>query len=482
MTRAWLPGQVAQSKAQTTHSAGEHVRDPVSLFPSDENMAAATDLYQLTMAAGYHANRVEHTAVFELFVRGLPRNRSYLVAAGLEQALYFLSHFHFSEGTIAYLRSQPAFGTVFGEFFDYLARMRFTGDVHAMPEGTVFFPDEPVLRVRAPVIQAQLVETYLLSVLNFETLVATKASRVVQAAQGRSVVDFGTRRAHGPQAGVLAARASYVGGCTGTSNVLAGRELGIPIVGTAAHSWTMAFPTEMEAFERYHEVFPEGTILLIDTYDTLDGARNAIRIGPELKGVRLDSGDLISLSIQVRHMLDEAGLKHVKIVASGDLNEYKISLLLAAGAPIDVFGVGTEMVTSRDDPAIGGVYKLVEMIDGEKRIPKVKWSNEKETYPYGKQVFRRTDARGQFEYDVVGRDDEKIEGTPLLHPVMREGEICADAPGIAAIRERTLDQVSRLPDVILKLDARPGYRVEWSRALHNAREALRPASRGEGSK
>lgn len=448
--------------------------EPASLFPNDDNLAACTDLYQLTMAAGYFVQGMKQTATFELFVRDLPEHRAYLVAAGLEQALHYLSRLRFRDRFIKYLRSQPVFGNVPREFFEYLGEFRFLGDVHAAPEGTVMFAGEPILRVTAPLLHAQIVETYLLTTINFQTLVASKASRVVGAAKGRNVVDFGTRRAHGPQAGALAARAAYIAGCTATSNVMAGLELGIPIVGTAAHSWTMAFPTEEEAFEKYHEVFPDHTVLLIDTYDTVQGAKRAIQIGRKLRGVRLDSGNLAALAKQVRKMLDDAGLTQAKIVASGDLNEYKIADLLAHGAPIDIFGVGTEMVTSRDDPAIGGVYKIVEVEEGGRPVPKAKWSEDKATYPHRKQVFRESDSAGKWERDMIGLADEDLPGEPVLQPAMRGGEIIMDMPTAAAIRERALEQVSRLPVEARDVNPSSEYPVARSAALEKARDALRP--------
>jgi len=416
-----------------------------SLFLGECDVGVATDLYQLTMAAGYFENRMFDPATFELFVRVLPPRRSYLVAAGVEQALDYLQNVSFSAEAIAYLRQHPSFKHVGGGFFDYLASFRFTGAVHAVPEGTLVFAEEPILRVTAPLIEAQIVETYLLSAVNFQTMVATKASRVVDAAKGRAVVDFGTRRAHGPAAGVLAARASFVGGCVGTSNVFAGMRLDIPVVGTAAHSWTMAFGDEAEAFRRYHDVFPDSTILLIDTYDTIEGARKAAAIGSDLKGVRLDSGDLVRLSKRVRKVLDEAGLKHVKIVASGDLNEYRIERLIRAGAPIDMFGVGTEMVTSRDAPALGGVYKLVECRRGRHVEPKVKRSTGKATYPGKKQVFRRVSARGRYTRDTLGLVNERLSGQPLLKPFMRRGRLCRRLPDMQTIQRHATAELARLP-------------------------------------
>ncbi|HSP05629.1 MAG TPA: nicotinate phosphoribosyltransferase, partial [Acidobacteriota bacterium] len=366
------------------------------LFLQQEGMALLTDLYQLTMAAAYFESRRNEPAVFELSFRRMPLNRSFLVAAGLEQALYYITSLRFTAEDIAYLRSLEPFRNIDSAFFDYLADFRFTGDVWAVPEGTPVFPAEPVLQVRAPLIEAQVLETYLLAVLNTQTMVATKGARIVRAARGRGVVDFGTRRAHGPQAGLYAARAAYIGGCMGTSNVLAGKQLGIPLYGTAAHSFVMAFPSELEAFRLYYQVFPQSTVLLIDTYDTLEAAKKVKDVGPDVRGVRIDSGNLLDLSVKVRRILDGTGMQHVKIFLSGDLNEYKIEELLEQGAPADFFGVGTELVTSYDDPALSGVYKLVEASDR----PVMKISPGKISYPGRKQVYR-FERGGLFDSDRI---------------------------------------------------------------------------------
>jgi len=440
------------------------------LFPSPENMAACTDLYQLTMAAGYFAHDVHCRATFELFVRKLPKNRSYLVAAGLEQALHYLESLRFSRVTITYLRKQPAFAHIPREFFRYLAGFRFSGDVFAVPEGTAVFAGEPILSVRAPMIEAQIVETFLLTTLNYQTLVATKAARVVAAALGRPVADFGTRRAHGPQAGLLAARASYIGGCAATSNVLAGRELGIPITGTQAHSWVMAFGNEGEAFRRYAEVFPDTTVLLIDTYDTVAGARRAVEIGGRLKAVRLDSGDMVSLSRQVRQILDRAGLQAVKIIVSSDLNEYRIAEMLRRRAPIDMFGVGTEMVTSRDDPALSGVYKLVEIERRGRFVPVVKLSHGKSALPHLKQIRRRSNARGKFSGDTICLWREKLKGEALLKRFMRSGRIVRRLPSVHNIRARCREQIKQLPARLRTIRKGAAYPVRISARLRHAAE------------
>ncbi len=447
------------------------MREPKSLFITDDNIGLATDLYQLTMAAGYFQNNVNTRATFELFVRKMPENRSFLVAAGLEQALHYLKTLRFSEGSIDYLRRHPSFKGVGKKFFDYLGDFRFSGDVYAMPEGTVAFAEEPLLRVTAPMIEAQVVETYLLATINYQTLVASKAARVVLAARGGEVTDFGSRRAHGPQAGVLAARACFIGGCTSTSNVLAGRELGIPVLGTMAHSWVMAFDTEEEAFRRFYKVFPENTALLIDTYDTVRGAHLAKRVATKerLLSVRLDSGDLLELSKKVRKILDDDGLTHVKIMASGDLNEYLIDELLRGGAPIDIFGVGTEMVTSRDQPALGGIYKLVEQERDGKMTPRMKFSEDKVFYPSRKQVCRLSDRNGVYTHDVLCLENETCGGVPLLERVVEKGEITVDLPGIKEIQDRARGSISRLPEGLKDVRSSQAYTVRKSERLEELR-------------
>lgn len=429
--------------------------------------ALDTDLYQLTMMAGYEAAKLDADATFELYVRALPPNRHYLVAAGLEQALDHLVGLRFTDAQREWLRAQPHFARVSPRFFDEtLARLRFTGDVWAMPEGTPFFPNEPVLRVTAPLVEAQLVETALLALVNFQTLVASKAARIVSAARGRAVMEFGTRRAHGPEAGVFAARAAYVAGCAGTSNVEAGRRFGIPLSGTMAHSWVTAFGREDEAFRAFAGVFGESAVLLIDTYDTVEAAKTIVSAGLRPAAVRLDSGDLAALSRQVRDVLDAGGLSHTRIVASGDLDEWAIDDLLARGAPIDVFGVGTSLSTSRDAPALGGIYKLVEVERGGRRTPVMKLSGDKASYPGRKQVWRRA-AGGNAVGDVVGLEDEDgpADGVPLLVPVMRGGERLAPAEPLDAIRARHGSAMDALPAGLRALDAAQPYPVTVSAAL-----------------
>jgi nicotinate phosphoribosyltransferase len=411
-----------------------------------------TDLYQLTMAAGYfQSGKARELATFELFVRRFPRHRDILIMAGLPQAVEYLLDLSFTSEEIDYLRFQPQFASADPGFWDYLAGLRFTGDVWALPEGTPFFPNEPILRLRAPLIEAQIPETYLLSILSFQTLIATKAMRVVDAAAGRIVVEFGTRRAHSPEAGVLAGRASYIGGGHGTSNVEAGFRYGIPVYGTCAHSWVMSFASECESFRELQRLLGERCIYLVDTYDSLEGTRRAAGLGRPLWGIRLDSGDLGDLSRQCRKLLDDAGLPDAKIMVSGDLNEYKICDMMAAGIPIDAFGVGTELATSSDAPNLSAVYKMVEIESGGQVRHTFKDSAEKATLPGAKQVFRHPN------YDEVGTADEEQPGAEaLLQPVIAGGAQVDRLPEASEARDRCLREIRQF---------RPGREVRTSRAL-----------------
>ena len=453
---------------------------------ANTNRALLTDLYELTMAAGYYEHSVDCRATFELFVRQLPAERTYLLAAGLDSALGYLENLRFNEEDVRFLRAHPAFRTVSDAFFDYLGKLRFTGEVRALPEGTLVFGGEPILQVTAPITEAQIVEPYLLSAINYETLVASKAARVVHAAGGREVWEFGTRRAQGPQAGVRAGRGAYIGGCAGTSNVLAGYLYGVPLAGTAAHSFTQAFPTERESFEALLETFPDTAILLIDTYDPLAGAETAAQLarkpGRKLRGVRLDSSDLLEKSRRVREILDRSGLRDVKILASGDLNEYKVEELVRQGAPIDIFGVGTELTTSSDVPALGVVYKLVEIENDSGVEYKTKFSEKKAHWPGRKQVFRfsRPDpqdppgAAPRFHHDVVAKADESYpHGMPLLELVMQGGRRLGSRPSLAEIRARALANLQRLPERSRVLRDGLRYPVSVSPALERLLEAVR---------
>src|SRR5215471_5499835 len=355
-----------------------------------------TDLYELTMGAAYQQTNFAARATFELFIRNLPPHRNYLVAAGLEQALEFLENVRFYEEEVAYLQALPVFAHVRKEFFDYLKSFRFTGDVWALPEGTIFFPGEPMLRVTGPIVEAQLVETSLLSAVHLQTLIASKAARLTSAAGNRPVVEFGSRRAQGIEAGVLAARAAFIGGCEGTSNAYAGFRFGIPIYGTQAHSWIMAHDDESEAFNKFLDVFPEQATLLVDTYDVRAAIEKIISAGRKPHGIRLDSGDVLKDSVWARQQLDSIGWRDVQIFVSGDLTEERIAALLAGGGCVDSFGVGSALSTSSDSPSLSLIYKLVE-VEFENHVrDTAKFSAEKKTYPGRKQVFRFSTQKGVF--------------------------------------------------------------------------------------
>ena len=406
-----------------------------SSWVNDSNAALLTDLYELTMLEVYFREGMNDTAVFDLFVRRLPENREFLVACGVEPVLHFLENLAFSETSIAYLRSLD---TCSSQFLDSLRKLRFTGDVLAMREGTVVFPNEPILEVIAPLPQAQLIETFVMNQVQLATMAASKAARVVRAAGGRTVVDFGLRRMHGTDAGMKAARAFYIAGIDSTSNTLAGHVYGIPVAGTMAHSYIQAFGNEREALRRFLRVYPEA-ILLVDTYDTLEGVRHVIDIARDMgqefraSGVRLDSGDLMTLSRQTRQLLDEAGLSRMKIFASSSLDEYEIERLLSNGAPIDGFGVGTLMATSADAPYLDTAYKLVEYA-GQ---PRIKLPEHKSTLPGRKQVFR------QAGRDVIALSDETLPGVPLLSKVMANGRRLTPPENLESCRTRCRSEVER---------------------------------------
>ena len=433
-----------------------------------------TDLYELTMAAGYFQTRFEGRATFELFVRHLPPHRNYLVAAGLEQAVEYLENVNFTPDEIEYLRRHAMFRYIRPEFFDYLAKFRFTGDVWAMPEGTLIFPGEPLLRITAPVIEAQIMETYLLAVMSYQTMIASKAARVVTAAQGRQVVDFGARRAHGGPASLLSARAATIGGCVGTSNVLAGQEFGMSTYGTQAHSWIMAHEDETEAFAHFLDTFPEGTFLLVDTYDVRNAVKNILAAGRKPAGIRLDSGNVAADSRWARRALDRAGWKDVKIFASGDLDEYKIAELLRKDAAIDAFGVGTALGTPGDAPHLNLIYKLVQVERGGKIHEAAKFSHAKVTYPGRKQVFRHSTPAGEFESDKIGLADEPPNGAqPLLVEIMRAGRRIAPPEPVGALRDRCLASVARLPRRCRQIQRRAAYPVRYSKRLQEMLEKVR---------
>jgi nicotinate phosphoribosyltransferase len=422
--------------------------------------ALLTDLYELTMAAGFFdSGRVDQKATFELTIRRLPAHRNFVIAAGLQQVVDYLLNLSFTAEEIDYLRGLPQFAAVSPAFFEYLRTFRFTGDLFAVPEGTPLFAGEPALTLRAPIIEAQIPETYLLSAITFPTLIASKAARCVDAAQGRAVVEFGTRRAHTPEAGVLGARAAYLAGCAGTSNTLAGFRFGIPVMGTAAHSWVMSWPCELDSFRKLQRTLGAATIHLIDTYDTLEGARRAAKLGGPLWGVRLDSGDFDALSRQVRAILDEAGLQSAKIMASGDLDEYRIRDLVAAGAPIDAFGVGTQLATSADAPSMSSIYKLVEVeVCGIKRFT-AKFSEDKGSIPGAKQVFREK------VRDVLARSGECGTGEALLRPIIIGGRLIEPLPTLEQSRQRAAEGVANLPDAMRALEPAEAWPVVQSREL-----------------
>ena len=432
------------------------------------------DLYELTMAAGYLETRFEARATFELFVRSLPAKRNFLIAAGLEQALGFLETVRFTPEDIAYLRRHPAFARISANFFDYLAAFRFSGDVWALPEGTVCFPGEPLLRITAPIAEAQIMETALLATISFQTMIASKAARVAKAAAGRPVVEFGARRAHGIESGVLAARAAYIGGCLGTSNVRAGQLFDIPTYGTQAHSWIMAHDREEEAFAQFMDIFPHHSVLLLDTYDVRAALGKVIAIGRKPRGVRLDSGDLAADSIWVRQKLDEAGWGDVEIFMSGDLDERRISSLLDAGARVDTFGVGTSLSTSSDAPSLGVLYKLAELERGGEVREAAKLSAAKVTYPGRKQIYREIDPRGDYAGDVIALEEERMPGEPLLVPVMREGKRLSGVAPLAELQKRCQLQIERLPAAVRGLAVSDqAYPVRHSARLEAMLEEVR---------
>jgi nicotinate phosphoribosyltransferase len=439
-----------------------------------EHSGLLTDLYELTMAAGYFETRFDGRATFELFVRHLPPRRNYLVAAGLEQALEFLENVQFTPDEIDYLRRHRVFGHIREEFFTYLTKFRFTGDVWAMPEGTLVFPGEPMLRVVAPIIEGQIMETYLLATLSYQTMVASKAARVVTAAKGRQIVDFGARRAHGSQASLLAARAAAIGGCQGTSNVLAGQQFRMNTYGTQAHSWVMAHEDEEEAFRNFLDAFPEDSVLLLDTYDVRNAMKKIIAMGRKPAGVRLDSGDLVKDSRWVRRQLDRAGWNDVKLFASGDLDELKIAMLLAKGAAIDAFGVGTALATPGDAPHLNLIYKLVEVERGGKVREAAKLTRAKATYPGRKQVFRHSTPAGEFANDKIALDGElRNGGEPLLVEVMRGGRRILPVEPIEALRERCVASLARLPQRYRQINRTAVYPVRYSKLLQESLEKVR---------
>lgn len=446
---------------------------------NDANLILATDFYQLTMSAAYYQynlenNRTENEdiAVFELFIRKYPKNRNYLIFAGLEQVIHYLLNARFSEHTINFLKSKDVFKKIDPSFFEeYLPNFKYKLDVWSMKEGTFFFPNEPIMRIQGPMFHAQLAETYLLNVINYQTIVASKASRIRNIAPEKILLEFGTRRSHSPLAGIYAARASYIAGFDGTSNVIADLELGINSSGTMAHSFVQKFETEEEAFDVYYKIYGKNSILLIDTYDTEKAAIKACKYGNKIMGVRIDSGDLIQHSKKVRKILDDNGCREIMIVASSDLNEYKIKKIIDNNAPIDAFGVGTELATSKDDPTIAGVYKLIEY-NGR---PKIKISEEKLTYPGKKQIYRIYNGAGNFKEDILMLDGDETppNSEALLIPIMEKGNLISKLPQLMEIQQYYLKNIKKLPGEFKTLEENHVFKLKISEKLSDLTNSLK---------
>lgn len=434
--------------------------------------ALLTDLYQLTMLHGYVREGMTEKAVFELFLHDSPDNRNFLVAAGLEQALQYLESFHFTDDECRWLSDTGRFDRT---FIDYLGSMRFTGDAYAMPEGTIFFGKEPLLQIIAPLPEAQVIETRLINLINFQSMIASKAVRSVITAPNKLLVDFGLRRAHGEEAGVMAARASYLAGFSGTSNVLAAKEFDIPMYGTMAHSYIMAHDDEAEAFLNYVNAQPDNIVFLIDTYDIEEGARKVVQIsekiqmqGHTIKAVRIDSGNMLQHSYKVRRILDESGLENVNIFASGDLDEYSLKTIIGQNAPIDGFGIGTRMVASEDKPYLNCVYKLQEYAG----IARLKKSEGKQTLPGQKQVYRHYDKNGLLENDIITVIEDQQDGKPLLYKAMENGKRLHSVHSLEEIRKQVKSQVEQLPSELLGLEKANIYPVLVSDKMKSLMEDI----------
>jgi len=470
-----------------------------------ENLTMLADFYEFTMANGYLENNMEgKIAYFDMFFRNIPDDGGFAIMAGVEQLLDYLNNLKFSEDDINYFKSTGIFGE---KFINYLENFNFTCDVWAIPEGTPIFPNEPIVTVRGPVVQAQLIETMVLLTVNHQSLIATKANRIVRAADGRSVIEFGSRRAQGYGGAILGARAAYIGGCIGTANTIVDRDFNIPALGTMAHSWVQLFPSELEAFKAYARVYPDNCTLLVDTYDTLSqGVPNAIKTfneevlprGFRPKGIRIDSGDIAYLSKEARKMLDEAGFSDVKIMASSSLDEFVIKDLLNQGAKIDMFGVGERLITAQSEPIFGGVYKLVAVEENGKIVPKIKISNNvnKITTPGFKQVYRFYDKKNNKAMaDVITLYDEKIPENgpyeifhplftwkrkllnnyyvrPLLVQIYDKGKCVYQSPNIHEIRKYCFDQLDTLWDEVKRFERPHEYFVDLSEALWNVKDEL----------
>jgi len=440
------------------------------------------DFYELTMAQSYFVYKQDTRATFDLFVREMPENRSYLVACGLDDILNYLKNFKFSREELSFLKKQKLFSD---DFLSYLGKIRFKGDLWALPEGTVFFANEPLIRVTGSIIEAQLVESYLLNTINLQTMIASKASRVVTSAAGRGVFDFSLRRTHGAGAGIKVSRASYLAGFSGTSNVLAGKLYNIPVAGTMAHSFVLSFKNELDSFLAYASVFPQKTILLVDTYNTKKGIENAVTIGIYLKekgfrlhGIRLDSGDITVLSKFARKKLDKEGLKFVKIFATGNLDEFKITELIKKGSKVDNFGVGTNMGVSIDAPCLDVVYKMSEVSDESgKFIPTMKLSKDKVTYPGRKQVFRIKDKKGKAIKDILGLAGEKVNGRPLLKKIMQGGRVICKVGNLEEARNLARKNLSAFSAGLKEVNTPYKYPVEISPGLKKLKNSLAAALR-----
>lgn len=449
-------------------------------FGATRHSLLLTDLYQLNMMQAYLDSGLTETAVFEFFVRRVPPTRNFLVAAGLAPVLAFLQNAELAPDELQWLKDSGRFGT---DFIDYLESLRFTGDIHAMPEGTIAFANEPLLRVTAPLPVAQLLESRLINLMHVSVLVASKAARMVLAAPDKRLVDFGLRRAHGAEAGMLAARAAYLAGFAGTATVPAAPAWGIPIVGTMAHSFVEAHDDEAQAFLNFARSRPDDVVLLIDTYDTERAAHTVVRLAPQLRregialrGVRIDSGDLDALARKVRRILDDGGLSDVAVLVSGGLDEWKLRGFAEAGSPIDGYGIGTALTTSEDTPALDCAYKLQEYAGRLRR----KLSSGKATWPGRKQVWRQFDDDGRMRHDLIGFEDEDRAGTPLLQPVMRGGELLGAVPGLETVRQHAATQLAALPPRLRELETAEPYEPEVSERLQRRADALARALSGTG--
>ncbi|MFC1803742.1 nicotinate phosphoribosyltransferase [Thermoproteota archaeon] len=443
--------------------------------------ALLTDLYQLTMVASYFDhNKMDEVATFEMFIRSLPQDWGYFIAAGIDEAVDYVCQLQFTDEDISYLQVLNLFKP---EYLDYLRDFKFKGNITTIREGTPFTSETPIIRVTAKRPQAQLIETILLNLVNFQTMISSKASRIVNAAGKATVIDFGLRRAHGSDAGIKGARSTYIAGVGATSNVEAAKIYDIPPSGTMAHSFVMGFSDEIDSFRAFAHTFPNNTVLLIDTYDTLEGARKAATVAMEMEkeghrllGVRLDSGEMESLAEQVREILDDSGLDYVRIVLSSDLNEYKIEKYTRVNTPVDFYGVGTEMITAKPVAALSGVYKLVEDTLG----PRIKLSESKRTYPGRKQVYRVMDEDGVFLFDVLEFEGEYYEGIPLLEQVVKDGKRTRDAVPLKAVREYCLSCVERLPEGVKKVRVTEPYQLKIGPELMSLTERLFAQYSGSG--